>query len=56
MFYTGKILSLLDFTREKHVNRYIFGKKMWMRDVLLVYFEQIVTFCAEMQTNFNYFV
>ena len=34
MFYTGKILNLLDFAREKHVSRDSFGNNLRMEDVL----------------------
>ena len=46
MFYTGKIPNFLNFTREKGVKVNIFGKIMIIEDVLLIYFEQIVIFCA----------
>ena len=44
MFYTGKILNMLHFTQEKLVNRDSFGNNLRMEDVLLIYFEQIVSF------------
>ena len=39
--------------------RYIhnmFGKKLRVEDVLLIYFDQIYNFCTQIQTNSNYFV
>ena len=44
MFYKSKIFDCLDFNREKRVNRTIFGETFRMEDVLLIYFEQIVSF------------
>ena len=43
MFYTG---NFLNFTREKGVKVNIFGKIIIIEDVLLIYFELIVHFCA----------
>ena len=39
-------VGFLNFTPEKCVNRDIFGQKLRMEDVLLIYFEQNVIFCA----------
>ena len=40
------IPKIFNFTQEKRVNRDIFGQKSRMVDVLLIYFEQIQSFCA----------
>ena len=40
------IPKILKFTQEKCVNRDIFGQKSRMVDVLLIYFEHILSFCA----------
>ena len=42
MIYTSKVAKLFNFTREKGVNRNIFGKKMRMLDVLHLYFDKFV--------------
>ena len=42
--------QIFNFTREERVNRDIFGKKMKMENILLIYFEQIVSFCTQIQT------
>ena len=43
--FTSKTPKFSNFTREKHVNRDIFGKNMRMEDVLLIYFKQIAKDC-----------
>ena len=53
MFYTRMILKFFNFTRKKCVNRDIFCQKLRMEDVLLIYFEQIVSFCAINYSNTN---
>ena len=47
---------LFTYTREKHVNCDIFGNKMRCEGLLLFYFEQVVTFCNQIQANLSYFV
>ena len=42
-----------NFTQEKSVNRDIFGQELRIEDVLLIYFEQIVSFCAIIYSNTN---
>ena len=56
MFYTSKILNGLEVTRQKCVNHDIFGNNLRMEDVLLIYFEQIVIFPTQIQTNSSSFV
>ena len=41
------------FSREKRIHRDFFGKKLQTVDVLLINFEQIVSFCAIMCSNPN---
>ena len=55
-FYTSKILNGLEVTRQKCVNHDIFGSNFRMEDVLLIYFEQIVIFPTQIQTNSSSFV
>ena len=43
--FTSKTPKFSNFTREKHVNRDIFGKNMRMEDVLLIYLKQIAKDC-----------
>ena len=43
--FTSKTPKFSNFTREKHVNRDIFGKNMRMEDVLLISFKQITKDC-----------
>ena len=38
IFYSSESPKFFNFTREKHVNRDIFGQKLRMEDLLLVYF------------------
>ena len=38
-------------TREKRVNRDIFGQTLKMKDVFLIYFGQIVSCCAKIYSN-----
>ena len=45
-FYTCKIPKKLILPKKKRVNHGIFGQESQMDDVLLIYFEQIVSFCA----------
>ena len=45
IFYTSKI-EIKQFFPRKCVNRNIFGQQLRMEDVLLIYFEQNVSFCA----------
>ena len=51
--YTTKIAKFLNFTLEKQVDLDIFGPEMKNEDVLLIYFEQIVSFCAIIYPNTN---
>ena len=44
MFYISNIIESFNFTRKK------------TQHLLLIHFEQIVTFCIQIQTNSNYFV
>ena len=53
MFYTSKIPKLSYF---KRVNYNLFDNFFRIADVLLIHFEQIVTFCIQIQTNSNHFV
>ena len=41
------------FYLRKRVNRDIFGQELRMKNVLLIYFEQIVSFCAIIYSNTN---
>ena len=52
-FYNGKIPNFLNLTREKLVNRHIFGKKLRMEDVLLI-FEQIFALALLVALVTNY--
>jgi len=56
MFYTSKIPNFLKFTQETGVNRNIFGKNLRIEYVLLIHFEQIVSFYTEIHSNSSYFV
>ena len=60
MFYTSEIPNPFQFSpKKKRVNRDIFGKKLRTEDVLLIFFEQIVIFCAlstPIQTLTSYFM
>ena len=49
IIYTSRIPKFFNFTWEVRVNRDIFGKKMKMENILLIYFEQIVSFCTQIQ-------
>ena len=40
IFYTSKISNFVNFTWEKRVNRDLFGQKLRMDDVFLIYFEK----------------
>ena len=51
MFYTSKIPICFSFTRRKHVDCDIYNRKLKMEDVLLIYYEQIVSFYTQIQTN-----
>ena len=51
IFYTSKIPKKINFTREKCVNREILGQKLGIENVLLIYFEQIVSFCVHLFTQ-----
>ena len=46
IFYTCKIKKKIILPKKKRVNHGIFGQESQMDDVLLIYFEQIVSFCA----------
>ena len=50
MFYISEIPK---FYLRKRVNRDIFGQELRMKKVLLIYFEQIVSFCAIIYSNTN---
>ena len=60
IFYISKIPIFFNFTREKGMNRDIFGKEIINEDGLLIYFEQNVSFCNYLhtptQTQSSYFV
>jgi len=57
MFYTSKIPNFLKFTQETpRVNRNIFGKILRVEYVLLIYFEQTVSFYTQIHSNSSYFV
>ena len=56
MFYTSKIPNFFYFNRKKRINYNIVGKKWRQEYVLLIYCEQIVSFCTHLQTNISYFV
>jgi len=56
MFHTNKIPNFLKFTQETRVNRNMFGKKMRVEYVLLIYFEQIDSFYTQIYSNSTYFV
>ena len=49
----SKIPKFFNSTRKKRIYRDIFGQKLRMGDVLLIYFEQIVSFCAIIYLNTN---
>ena len=51
MFYTRKLPNTFNFTQKKRANRDIFGEKMRMWDVLLIYFEQFVSLFANFYSN-----
>ena len=53
ILYTSEIKKN-NFIREKRANRDIFGQKLRMEDVLLIYIEQIVSFCAIIYSNIIY--
>ena len=53
IFYTIKIRNIFNLSREKRVNRAIFGPKFWMNDVFLIYFDQIISFLAIIFSNTN---
>ena len=53
MFYISKITKCFNFTLEKQVNRDIVGNKLRIGDVSLIYFGQVVSFCAIIYPNKN---
>ena len=50
---TCKIPRIFNFTRKKRVYRNIFGKKLRTEYVLLIYFQQFISFCAFIYSNTN---
>ena len=46
MLYTCEIHKISNFAPKKRINRDIFGEKFRIKDVLFIYFEQIVSFYA----------
>jgi len=56
MFCTSKIPNFPKFTQETRVNRNIFSKKLRVEYVLLIYFEQSVSFYTQIHSNSIYFV
>ena len=53
MFYISKITKCFNFTLENQVNRDIVGNKLRIGDVWLIYFGQVVSFCAIIYPNKN---
>ena len=53
IFYTSKIPNFLNYTREKRVDRNIFGNTLRIEDVLVIYFEEHVSICAIIYSNTN---
>ena len=53
IFYTIKIPKFVNFNRDNRIKSNIFGQKLRMDDALLIYFGQIVSFCAIIYSNTN---
>ena len=53
IFNTTSLPKMFNFMREKCGHREIFGQNLRMGYVLLIYFEQIVSFCAIFYSNTN---
>ena len=52
-FTPARFPILLNFTQKKRENRNIFGKKLRTEYVLLIYFQQFISFCAFIYSNTN---
>ena len=53
IFYAIKIPNFFNFNRGNRIKSNIFGQKLRMDDVFLVYLDQIVSFCAIIHSNTN---